>query len=80
MMTKKREKTVKGMLISRLLTVSYEGSVLLKILSKTMSNLPQNQNQDLGGMNEAVKVQNSSRATTLVEDEYFPSTLLGSSG
>ena len=68
------------MLISRLLTVSYEGSVLLKILSKTMSNLPQNQNQDLGGMNEAVKVQNSSRATTLVEDEYFPSTLLGSSG
>ena len=80
MMTKKREKTVKGMLISRLLTVSYEGSVLLKILSKTMSNLPQNQNQDLGGMNEAVKVQNSRRATTLVEDEYFPSTLLGSSG
>ena len=68
------------MLISRLLTVSYEGSVLLKILSKTMSNLPQNQNQDLGGMNEAVKVQNSRRATTLVEDEYFPSTLLGSSG
>ena len=80
MMTKKREKTVKGMLISRLLTVSYEGPVLLKILSKTMSNLPQNQNQDLGGMNEAVKVQNSRRATTLVEDEYFPSTLLGSSG
>ena len=68
------------MLISRLLTVSYEGSVLLKILSKTMSNLPQNQNQDLGGMNEAVKVQNSRRATTLVEEEYFPSTLLGSSG
>lgn len=76
----KREKTVKGMLISRLLTVSYEGSVLLKTLSKTMRNLPENQNQDPGGMNEAVKVQNLRRAITLVEEEYFPSTLLGSTG
>ena len=79
-MTKKKEKTVKGMLISRLLNVSYGGSVLLKTLSKTMRNLPQNQSQDLGGMNEAVKVQNLRRAITLVEEEYFPSTLLGSSG
>lgn len=74
----KREKNSKG--ISRLLTVSYEGSVLLKTLSKTMRNLPENQNQDPGGMNEAVKVQNLRRAITLVEEEYFPSTLLGSTG
>ena len=79
-MTKKKEKTVKGMLMSRLLNVSYGGSVLLKTLSKTMRNLAQNQSQDLGGMNEAVKVQNLRRAITLVEEEYFPSTLLGSSG
>lgn len=79
-MTRKREKSVKGMLISRLLTVSYWGSVLLEILSETVRNLPQNQSQDQGGVKKAARVQNLRGALTIVEEEYFPSTLLGSSG
>ena len=79
-MTRKREKSVKGMLISKLLTVSYWGSVLLETLSETVRNLPQNQSQDQGGVNKAARVQNLRGALTIVEEEYFPSTLLGSSG
>lgn len=56
--TRKGETSVKSMLLSRLLTMSYWGLILLGTLSKTVRNLPQNENQDQGGMNEALRVQN----------------------
>ena len=51
----------KGRWISKLLTISYWGSVLLGTLSETVRNLPQNHSQDNCGENEAPRVQNLRR-------------------
>lgn len=51
----------KGRWISKLLTISYWGLVLLGTLSEMVRNLPQNHSQDNCGENEAPRVQNLRR-------------------